>query len=150
VLGTALWSQSSGVVAEPGRVLCQWADAQVQSMCKFFVSRPGGSDGRACWARVAHCWGFDAMQGDVQCAGKRCVHASEWLCRSRCLEHAREGTERGLESGQRAAWAAASHWASTTTARGLEWHGSRGWLAFCALVGTSVRWVASGLVREEW
>jgi hypothetical protein len=77
------------------------------------------------------------------------VHALEWLCRSRRPEHAREGTERGLEDGQRVAWAAASHWASTTAARGLRWRGSRGWLAFCALVGTSVRWVASGFERGE-
>jgi hypothetical protein len=66
------------------------------------------------------------------------------------LERAREGAERRLESGQRAAWAAASHWASTTAARGLWWRGSRGGLDFCTLVGTSVRWVASGFEREEW
>jgi hypothetical protein len=146
MLGTALWSQSSGVVAELGRVLCQRVDARVQLMCNVFVSRPGGSGGRACWARVAHCWSFDAVQGDVQRTGKRCVHASKWLCRSRRPERAREGAERGLESGQRAA---ASHWASTTAARGLRWRGSRGWLAFCALVGTSMHWVPSGFERVE-
>jgi hypothetical protein len=160
VLGTVLWSQSSDVVAELRRVLCQRADARVQLMCQradarvqlmcnVFVSRPGGSGGRACWARVARCWGFDAVQGDVPHAGNRCVHASEWLCRSRHPEHAREGIERGLEDDQRAAWAAASHWASTMVARGLGWRGSRGWLAFCALVGTSMRWVASGFKRGE-
>jgi hypothetical protein len=147
VLGMALWSQSSGVVAELGRVLCQRANARVQLTCNVFVSRPGGSGGRACWARVAHGWGFDAVQGDVQRAGKRRVHASEWLCRSRRPERAQEGTERGLEDGQRAAWAAASHWASMTAARGLGWCGSRGWLASCALVGTSMRRVASGFER---
>jgi hypothetical protein len=61
MLGMALWSQSSGVVAELGRVLCQWVDARVQSMCMDFVSRPGGSGGQACWARMARCWGFDAV-----------------------------------------------------------------------------------------
>jgi hypothetical protein len=110
--------------------------------------------GRIRWssmlARVARCWGFDAMQGDVQCTGKRCVHASERLCRSRRPERAREGTERGLGDGQWAAWAAASHWVSTTVARGLGWRGSRGWLDLCALVGTSMRGVASGFEREEW
>jgi hypothetical protein len=70
VLGTALWSQSRGVVAELGRVLCQRPDARVQSACNVFVSRPEGSGGRACWARVARCWGFDAVLGDVHCAGK--------------------------------------------------------------------------------
>jgi hypothetical protein len=87
------------------------------------------------------------MQGDVRCVGKRCVHALERLCHSRRPERAQEGAERGLESGQ---WAAANHWASTTVARGLWWRGSRGGLSFCALVGTSVRWVASAFGREEW
>jgi hypothetical protein len=146
----ALWSQSSGVDAKLGCVLCQRVDTRVQSTCTDFVSRPGGSGGRACWVRVARCWGFDAVQGDVQCAGKRCVHASERLCRSRHPERAREGAERWLKSGQRAAWAAANHWALTTAASRLWWRGSRGWLASCALVGTSVRWVASGFEREEW
>jgi hypothetical protein len=145
----ALWSQSSGVVVELGRVLCQRADARVQLTCNVFVSRPGGSGGRACWAWVAHCWGFDAVLGDMQRAGKRYVHASERLCRSRRPERAREGTERVLEDGQRAAWAAASHWASTTAARGLGWRGSRGWLASCALVGMSMRRVTSGFERGE-
>jgi hypothetical protein len=149
VLGMALWSRSSGVVAELGRVLCQRADARVQLTCNVFVSRPGGSGGRACWARVAHCWGFDAVLGDMQRAGKRYVHALERLCSSRRPERAREGTEHGLEDDQQAAWVAASHWASTTAARGLEWRGSRGWLAFCALVSTSMRWVASGFEREK-
>jgi hypothetical protein len=78
------------------------------------------------------------------------MHVLEWLCRSGCPEHAWEGAERGLESGQRAAWAAANHWASTTVARGLGWRGSRGWLDSCALVGTGVRWVASGFGIDEW
>jgi hypothetical protein len=93
-----------------------------------------------------------SMPCRVTCSaqGKRCVHASERLCRSRRPEHAQEGAERGLESGQRVAWAVASHWVSTTAARGLWWRGSRGWLDFCALVSMSVRWVASGFEREEW
>jgi hypothetical protein len=107
------------------------------------------TSGRFRWARVARCWGFDAVMGDVHCAGKRCVHASEWLCRSRRPKRAREGTERGLGDGQRAAWAAAGHWASMTVARGLGWCGGRGWFASCALVGTSACWVASGLEREK-
>jgi hypothetical protein len=96
--------------------------------------------------------GTGRNSADVQCAGKRCVHASEWLCRSRRPEHAREGTERGLEDGQWAAWAAwaaSSHWASTAAARGLRWRGRRGQLDFCALVGMSMRGVASGCERGE-
>jgi hypothetical protein len=88
------------------------------------------------------------MQVHVRCAGKGWVHVSERRCRSRCLERARERAGRGLESGQRAAWAAAIHWASTMVARGPWWRGSRGWLASCTLVGTSMRWVASGFGRE--
>jgi hypothetical protein len=57
---------------------------------------------------------------------------------------------RGLEDGQWAVWAASSHWASTTAARGLGWRGRRGRLDFCALVSTSVREMASGFEREEW
>jgi hypothetical protein len=71
--------------------------------------------------------------------GKWCVHTLERLCRSQRPEHARKGAERGLEDGQWAAWAAASHWASTTAASGLWLRGSRGWLASCALVGMNVR-----------
>jgi hypothetical protein len=98
---------------------------------------------------MARCGGFDAVLGDVHCAEKRRVHASERLCRSRRLERAREGTERGLGDGQRAAWAAAGHWASTTVAGGRWWRGGRGWFASCALVSTSVLEVASGLEREK-
>jgi hypothetical protein len=93
--------------------------------------------------------GFNAMQVYMWCMGKVCVHASERLCRSRRLERVQEGVEHGLESGQRAAWAAANHWASTTVARGLWWRGSRGGLDPCALVGTGMRWVASGFGRGD-
>jgi hypothetical protein len=87
--------------------------------------------------------------GDVHCTGEKCVHASEWLCRSRRPERAWEGTERGLGDGQRTAWVVAGHWASTVVASGLWWRGRRGWLDFCALVGTSMRGVASGFKRGE-
>jgi hypothetical protein len=67
---------------------------------------------------VARRWGFDAVRGDVFCAKKGRVHASERLGRSRRPGRARERAERGLGDGQRAAWAAAGDWVVTTVAGG--------------------------------
>jgi hypothetical protein len=53
VLGTALWTESSGVGAELDCVLCQWVQAWVQFTCTKFVTRPGRVSVRACKARVA-------------------------------------------------------------------------------------------------
>jgi hypothetical protein len=97
---------------------------------------------------VARRWGLDAVRGDVFCAKKGCVHASERLCRSRRPERARERAERGLGHGQWAAWAAASDWAVSTVAGAYWWHSGRGWLVPCALVGKGELGVASGFEGE--
>jgi hypothetical protein len=97
---------------------------------------------------VAHRWGLDAVRGDVFCAKKGRVHASERLCHSRRLERARERAERGLGHGQRAAWAAAGGWVVTTVAGACWWHNGRGWLVPCALVGKGELGVASGFEGE--
>jgi hypothetical protein len=47
-LGTALWSQFSGVVEEFRLALSQRLDARVQFTSNVFVARPEGSGGRAC------------------------------------------------------------------------------------------------------
>jgi hypothetical protein len=72
------------------------------------------------------------QEGKGACMGGNATHALgvHGACAAR--------SERGLWGGQRAAWAAAGHWASTMVASGLWWRGGRGWFASYALVSTSM------------
>jgi hypothetical protein len=141
-------------------VSVQWCGRGVPACTEPMVRRAGSVHEQRfrCTARrfgrasvlggVGTLLGLDTVLGDVQCAAKGARRASEWQCRSRCPVRAREGTERGLGDGQRAAWAAAGGWVVTTVAKACWWRGGRGWLIPCALVGKDGLEVASGFEGE--
>jgi hypothetical protein len=61
VLGTALWSQSSGARESASELLSQSQTDRVQLSCEEIVPRPGQGRARACRAVVAWRCRFDAV-----------------------------------------------------------------------------------------